>query len=223
VNHYFMPYVYQGVEISWLGHDSFYVRHSDKRIYFDPYKIKPKEKATHIFISHDHFDHLSIDDLRKIATADTEVVAAEPCKKQISSLKTGLLKFVKPGDELEVSGVGVKVIPAYNINKFREPGVVYHPKVAGGVGYIVEVGGVKIYHAGDTDFIPEMKDLKVDVALTPVSGTFVMTADEAAQAVNEFKPKIAIPMHYGAIVGSSRDVEEFKKKARVEVVVLEKE
>jgi L-ascorbate metabolism protein UlaG (beta-lactamase superfamily) len=95
--------------------------------------------------------------------------------------------------------------------------------MAGGVGYIIEVGGVRIYHAGDTDFIPEMKDLKVDVALIPVSGTFVMTADEAAQAVNEFKPKIAIPMHYGAIVGSIKDAEEFKKKAKVEVVVLEKE
>lgn len=218
-----MPYVYGEVEISWLGHDSFYVKYSDKRIYFDPFKIKPKDKATHIFVSHDHFDHLSIDDLRKIATSDTNIIAAEPCRKQLSSLQTGLLKYVKPGDKLEISGVNVEVLPAYNINKFREPGVVYHPKTAGGVGYVVEVGGVRIYHTGDTDFIPEMKNLVVDIALIPVSGTFVMTADEAAQAVNEFKPKIAIPMHYGAIVGSMKDVEEFKKKAKVEVVVLQKE
>ncbi len=218
-----MPYVYGEVEISWLGHDSFYVKYSDKRIYFDPFKIKPKDKATHIFISHEHFDHLSIDDLRKITASDTNIIAAEPCRKQLSSLQTGLLKYVKPGDKLEISGVNVEVVPAYNINKFREPGVVYHPKTAGGVGYLVEVGGVRIYHTGDTDFIPEMKNLVVDIALIPVSGTFVMTAEEAAQAVNEFKPKIAIPMHYGAIVGSMKDVEEFKKKAKVEVVVLQKE
>lgn len=218
-----MPYAYQGVEISWLGHDSFFVKYLDKRIYFDPYKIKPKDKATHVFISHEHFDHLSIEDLRKICTTDTNIVAPESCRNPLSQLKTGLLKLIKAGDEFEIQGIKVKVVPAYNINKFREPGVVYHPKTVGGVGYVVEIGGVKIYHAGDTDFIPEMKNLVVDIALIPVSGTFVMTADEAAQAVNEFKPKIAIPMHYGAIVGSSRDVEEFKKKAKVEVVVLEKE
>lgn len=218
-----MPYVYGEVEISWLGHDSFYVRSPDAKMYFDPFKIKPKDKATHVFISHEHFDHLSVDDLRRITTADTNIIAAEPCRKQISSLQAGLLKYVKPGDKLEVSGINVEVVPAYNVNKFREPGVVYHPKTAGGVGYVVEVGEVRIYHAGDTDFIPEMRDLVVDIALVPVSGTFVMTADEAAQAVNTFKPKIAIPMHYGAIVGGVRDVEEFRKKAKVEVVVLEKE
>lgn len=218
-----MPYEYGGVEISWLGHDAFFVRHGDKRIYFDPYKIKPKDVATHVFISHEHFDHLSLEDLRKIVSDETNIIASEPCARQLRSLEKGIVKYVKPGDEFELAGVKVKVVPAYNINKFREPGVVYHPKAAGGVGYVVEVAGVKIYHTGDTDFIPEMRGLEVDVALVPVSGTFVMTAEEAARAVNEIKPKVAIPMHYGAIIGSSRDVEEFKKRAEVEVVVLEKE
>lgn len=218
-----MPYVYSGVEISWLGHGSFYVKYGDKKLYFDPYKIRPRDKATHVFISHDHFDHLSIDDLRKIVTVDTNIVAPEHCVRQLSSLKTGLINYVRAGDRLEISGVPIQVVPAYNISKFREPGVVYHPKEAGGVGYVVTLGGVKIYHMGDTDFIPEMRGVAADVVLVPVSGTFVMTAEEAAQAVNEIKPKVAIPMHYGTIVGGNRDVEEFKRRAKVEVVVLEKE
>ncbi|MCS7126234.1 MAG: MBL fold metallo-hydrolase [Aigarchaeota archaeon] len=218
-----MPYVYGGLEISWLGHDSFYVKYSDKRLYFDPYKIKPKDKASHVFVSHDHFDHLSLEDLRKIVAPNTNIIAPESCRKILSSLKIGIMNYVKVDDELKISEVGVKVVPAYNLTKFREPGVVYHPKAAGGVGYIVDVGGVKIYHMGDTDFVPEMKNLTADIVFVPISGTFVMTAEEAAQAVNEIKPKVAIPMHYGAIVGSSRDVEEFKKRAKVEVVVLEKE
>ncbi|MEN2974457.1 MAG: MBL fold metallo-hydrolase [Candidatus Caldarchaeales archaeon] len=218
-----MPYVYGDIEISWLGHDSFYVKYADKRLYFDPYKIRPKDKASHIFISHEHFDHLSLDDIRKIVSPETNVVASESCMRQLTSLKIGLLNYMRAGDELVVSGVRVKAVPAYNLNKFREPGIVYHPKAAGGVGYIVELGGVKIYHMGDTDFIPEMKNLSADIVFVPVSGTFVMTAEEAAQAVNEIKPKIAIPMHYGAIVGGSKDVEEFKKRANVEVVTLEKE
>jgi len=218
-----MPYEYEGLKISWLGHDSFLILHEDKRIYFDPYKIESKGEATHVFISHEHFDHLSLDDLKKIVGDRTNIIAAEPCSRSLRSLGRGILKYVRPGDEFEVDDVKVKVIPAYNITKFREPGVVYHPKNAGGVGYVVEVGGVKIYHAGDTDFIPEMKELRVDIALVPVSGTFVMTAEEAARAVNEFRPKLAIPMHYGAIIGSVKDAEEFREKAEVEVVILEKE
>lgn len=218
-----MPYVYQGVEISWLGHASFYLKYGDMRVYFDPYKIKPRDKATHVFISHEHFDHLSIDDLKKIVKTDTNIIAPEPCRRQLSTLTTGVVKYVKAGEEYDVAGLRFKVVPAYNINKFREPGVVYHPREARGVGYVVEVGGVKFYHTGDTDHIPEMRDLLVDVVFIPVSGTFVMTPEEAAEAVNEINPKIAIPMHYGAIVGGMKEVEEFKKRVKTQIIVLEKE
>ncbi|RLG02733.1 MAG: MBL fold metallo-hydrolase, partial [Thaumarchaeota archaeon] len=138
-------------------------------------------------------------------------------------LKSGIIKLVRPGDKVEVKGAKIEAVPAYNVNKFRSPGVVYHPKEEGSVGYVIELDGVRIYHAGDTDFIPEMRNLEVDVALIPVSGTFVMTAEEAAEAVNTFKPKVAIPMHYGAIVGDKSDAERFKKLAEVDVVILEKE
>jgi len=218
-----MPFRFDDVEISWLGHAAFLITHEDTRYYLDPFKIKPRGAADAVLITHEHFDHLSIEDLRKIVKPETEIVAPESCKENLRAFGMGIVRLVKPGESLEVKNAKIETIPAYNINKFRAPGVVYHPKEQGGVGYIIEVGGIRIYHAGDTDFIPEMKNLKVDVALVPVSGTFVMTAEEAADAVNTFKPKVAIPMHFGSIVGSRSDAETFKKLAEVDVVILEKE
>jgi len=218
-----MPYTYQDVEISWLGHAAFLLKHSGKLIYIDPYKIRSKGAADVILVTHEHFDHLSLDDLRKIVKRDTDVVAPESCGTQLKGLGAGIIKLVKPRDRVRVRGIDIETIPAYNLTKFRAPGIPYHPKEAGGVGYILNLNGVRIYHAGDTDFIPEMRELKVDVALIPVSGTYVMTAEEAAEAVNTFKPKIAIPMHYGSIVGSKKDAERFKELAEVEVVILERE
>ena len=218
-----MPYTYQGVEISWLGHAAFLLKHSGKLIYIDPYKIKSKGSADIILVTHEHFDHLSPDDLRKIGKHDTDIVAPRSCEGKLKGLGAGIIKLVKPGDKVMVKDVEVEAIPAYNLTKFRAPGIPYHPREAGGVGYILNLDGVRIYHAGDTDFIPEMRELKVDVALIPVSGTYVMTAEEAAEAVNTFKPKLAIPMHYGSIVGSRRDAERFKELAEVEVVILERE
>ncbi|RLF97839.1 MAG: MBL fold metallo-hydrolase [Candidatus Wolframiiraptor sp.] len=218
-----MPFRFDDVEISWLGHAAFLITHEDTRYYLDPFKIKPKGAADAVLITHEHFDHLSIEDLRKIVKPETEIVAPESCKENLRAFGMGIVRLVKPGESLEVKNAKIETIPAYNINKFRAPGVVYHPIEQGGVGYIIEVGGIRIYHAGDTDFIPEMRNLEVDVALVPVSGTFVMTAEEAADAVNTFKPKVAIPMHFGSIVGSRSDAETFKKLAEVDVVILEKE
>ncbi|MCS7132222.1 MAG: MBL fold metallo-hydrolase [Nitrososphaeria archaeon] len=218
-----MPFRLDDVEISWLGHAAFLITYKDTRYYIDPFKIKAKGLADVVLITHEHFDHLSVEDLRKIVKSDTEMVAPESCRDNLKAFKMGVLKLVKPGESINVKNARVETIPAYNINKFRAPGVVYHPKVQEGVGYILEVGGLRIYHAGDTDFTPEMRSLKVDVALVPVSGTFVMTAEEAAKAVNTFKPKVAIPMHFGAIVGDKSDAENFKKLSEVDVVILEKE
>lgn len=218
-----MPFKYGEVEIAWLGHAAFMIAHRGNIYYLDPFNIQPKEKADVILVTHEHFDHLSLEDIKKVIKPDTYLVAPENCREKLRLLKAGVIKLVKPGDSLEVRGARVEVVPAYNVNKFRAPGVVYHPREEGSVGYVLELDGVRIYHAGDTDFIPEMRDLKVDIALVPVSGTFVMTAEEAAEAVNTFRPKIAIPMHYGAIVGSRSDAERFKELAEVEVVILEKE
>ncbi len=218
-----MGFKYNEIELTWLGHASFLISHRGRTYYIDPFKIKAGEKADAVLVTHEHFDHLSLEDIRKIMKPDTYLVAPENCRDKLKLLRAGIMKIVRPGDSLEVKGARIEAVPAYNVNKFRAPGVVYHPKEESSVGYVIELDDVRIYHAGDTDFIPEMRDLKVDIALVPVSGTFVMTPEEAAEAVNTFKPKIAIPMHYGAIVGSRSDAEKFKELAEIDVVILEKE
>jgi len=176
-----------------------------------------------LLISHEHFDHLSLDDIKKVSSEKTTVVTTPACKKELSSLKVKDVKAVKPGDRVVLGDVSLEAVPAYNLNKFREPGKPFHPKEDGKVGFIVSVNGVRIYHAGDTDPIPEMKSFKTDIALLPVSGTYVMTPEEAGEATRMIKPKLAIPMHYGTIVGSESDAERFKQLAACPVQILKSE
>jgi L-ascorbate metabolism protein UlaG (beta-lactamase superfamily) len=209
--------------MSWLGHDSFRIKNG-KTVIIDPFKIRSiSDKADILLISHEHFDHLSLDDIKKVTSDKTIIVTIPACKKELSNLKAKEIKAVKPGDKVTFGDVTVEAVPAYNLNKFREPGKPFHPKEDGKVGFIVSVKGVRVYHAGDTDPIPEMKGIKADIALLPVSGTYVMTPEEAAQAAGMIKPKIAIPMHYGSIVGSESDAERFKQLAPCPVQVLKAE
>jgi L-ascorbate metabolism protein UlaG (beta-lactamase superfamily) len=198
-------------KIQWLGHDCFLIK-SDLIIYFDPFQIKTGPKADIIFITHPHYDHCSPEDIKKIAKEDTIIVT----EKDSAKMLTGKIEIMKVGEEKTVKGIKVKAVPAYNIGK------TFHTKDKGWLGFVVEIEGVKIYHAGDTDFIPEMKDIKTDIALLPVSGTYVMTADEAVEATLTIKPQIAIPMHYGSIVGSKKDAEKFAKalEGKIEVIIL---
>ena len=132
---------------------------------------------------------------------------------------SGDVKIVKPGDKITVNGIDIEVVPSYNINKQ------FHTKDRNWVGYIFTVNGQRIYIAGDTDHIPEMKTFKADIALLPVSGTYVMTAEEAVIAALDIKPKVAIPMHYNSIVGTEKDAKRFEEglKGKVEVVILKEE
>ncbi len=200
--------------IFWLGHDSFRLK-GEKVVYVDPWKLAPgAEKADIVLVTHDHYDHCSNDDIVKISKADTVVIGPACVTPKCGTQ----MKVVKPGDKLTVAGVPIEVVPAYNPSKR------FHPKTAGHVGYIVTLNGKRIYHTGDSDMIPEMQQIKTDVALLPVSGTYVMTAEEAAEAANLIKPALAIPMHYGDpdVVGSRNDAEQFKKRAKVPVEILEK-
>ena len=200
-------------KIAWLGHDAFRVEAS-KIIYFDPYGIGGGPKADLILVSHDHFDHCSPEDVAKVQKEGTVIVTEQNSAKKLS----GDVRVIKPGDTVDVAGIKVTGVPSYNTDKD------FHPRKNAWLGFIVDVEGVKIYHAGDTDFIPEMKDFEVDIALIPVSGTYVMTAEQAVKAAQAIKPRLAIPMHYGAIVGDEQDAIQFKKalEGKVEVRILKK-
>ncbi|MBF0549423.1 MAG: MBL fold metallo-hydrolase [Deltaproteobacteria bacterium] len=199
--------------ISWLGHDCFLIA-GKKKIYFDPFQITSGPTADIIFISHEHFDHCSPDDVKKIQGPNTIIVTEKDSAKKL----TGNIKIVQPGDKITIDDVMVEVVPAYNTDKN------FHPKSNKWLGFIVTVNGVRLYHAGDTDFIPEMKDVKVDIAFIPVSGTYVMDAPEGIKAALAINPKVAIPMHYGAIVGSASDAKAFAEalKGKIRVEVLKK-
>ncbi len=201
--------------IFWLGHDAFKIKYKDKVIYIDPYEIKEgKEKADIILLTHPHFDHTSQEDLNKIIKDNTILVGVY---ESLSTLG-GQKRVVKVGDIINIDDIEIEMVPAYNIDKK------FHPKANGWLGFILNVGGVKIYHAGDTDRIPEMKNFKVNIALVPVSGTYVMTVEEAVLAVLDIMPDIAIPMHYGSIVGSEEDALKFKKalEGKVRIVIKER-
>ena len=200
-------------KINWLGHDGFRIDGA-KTTYIDPYQIKGGPVADVILITHEHFDHCSPEDVEKIQGPDTIIVTEKDSAKKL----TGDVRVVKPGDTVDLGEVKIDVVPSYNTDKD------FHPKKNGWLGFIVEIEGIKIYHAGDADFIPEMKDFEVDIALLPVSGTYVMTADQAVKAALAINPKLAIPMHYGAIVGEVQDAVNFEKalEGKVDVMVLEK-
>lgn len=202
--------------IHWLGHDSFRIKGDGLVIYIDPWQIEDGPKADLILITHDHRDHCSPADVAKVQKEDSVIVTVAAAAAKLS----GQIQMVKPGDELRVKGIPISAVPAYNVNKFRSPGVPFHPRESGYVGFVVTVEGQRIYHAGDTDCIPEMGSINADIALLPVSGTYVMTADEAVEAAAIIKPQIAIPMHIGRGIGSLADAERFKEKASVPVEIL---
>ncbi|MCK4544966.1 MBL fold metallo-hydrolase [candidate division WOR-3 bacterium] len=201
--------------IKWLGHDTFLIDYEGKIIYIDPFNITVEmPEADYIFITHSHYDHFSKDDIKRIEKENTIIIAPYDVINQIRNHKTVVAKI---GEEIELKDFKFKTVPAYNIDKY------FHPKANKWVGYILNIAGVKVYHSGDTDRIPEMQDMNVDIALLPVSGTYVMTAEEAAEAALDIKPDVAIPMHYGSIIGNKSDAERFAKllKDKIQVKIFD--
>ena len=180
----------------------------DKTIYIDPFRIEEEMKdADLIFVTHNHYDHYSEDDIEKIKKANTQIVVPE-------DLLTNVLRFgfepqnvlaVEPNKKYKIDGIEFETVPAYNINKQ------FHPKVNEWVGYIITLDGLRYYFAGDTDITEESKKVKCDVAFVPVGGTYTMDFKEAAQLINEIQPKIAVPIHYGSVVGTKQDATDFIK------------
>jgi L-ascorbate metabolism protein UlaG (beta-lactamase superfamily) len=200
--------------IHWLGHDSFRIT-GDRTIYLDPFQIENGPTADLVLLTHAHRDHCSPDDIAKIAGPKTILVGTADTLEKLPGTK----RVIKVGDTLTLGGVIVEAVPAYNIGK------AFHPKENGWVGFILTVEGVRIYHAGDTDSIPEMKTFTADIALLPVGGKYTMTAEDAAQAARDIKPKIAVPMHYGSVIGTEDDARRFKDdlQGKIEVVLKTRE
>lgn len=206
--------------IHWLGHDSFRLEGS-RTVYIDPWKLhKGAPAADIVLVTHEHHDHLSPSDIAAIATAGTVVCGPPSVVDELRGLNVTTLRA---GETVEVAGVTITTVAAYNLDKFRSPGELYHPPAAGGLGYVITLDGARIYHAGDTDAVPEMAAVECDVALLPVGGTYTMTAEEAAGACDLFHATEAVPMHYGEVVGSVADARRFASLCRIPVTIMEAE
>ena len=191
--------------LRWLGHDGFQIKANGKNIYIDPFKIGQDEHADMILITHSHYDHCSVEDIMKISTNETTIFITADAQSKLPDFP-GKVVIAEPNRAYKKDDIVIRAVPAYNTDKM------FHPRENDWLGYIIETGNERIYHSGDTDLIPEMKNLgEIDYAMLPVSGTYVMDAQQAAKAAEIIKPKVAIPMHYGAIVGQKSDAEKFKE------------
>jgi L-ascorbate metabolism protein UlaG (beta-lactamase superfamily) len=197
-----------GARLEWLGHSGF--------------RISEGPPADLILITHGHYDHFSPQDVERLAREGTWLVAPAAVAERVG----GQVVALAPGEGIEpdVAGsVAVRAVAAYNTSKRDDDGNLFHPREAGWLGYELNVGGRRVYHAGDTDVIPEMDDVAgTDVALLPVSGTYVMTAGEAAEAARRIQPQVAVPMHWGEHIGTRADAEAFADRAPVPVEILAK-
>ncbi|MBI4948237.1 MBL fold metallo-hydrolase [Candidatus Berkelbacteria bacterium] len=221
---------YKNSIITALGHAGFLIEFPDLNLSFafDPYDLQEIEKTVDfVFVSHHHFDHCDPASIKKLMSEKTKIIAPENCRDELEEFNDAVV--ITDGVEKQTFGaLTFWAIPAYNINKFRTPSEVFHPRSLGGLGFIVEIASssgknVRFYHAGDTDFIEEIKELKkIDVAFLPISGTFVMTLQEALEAAKAIQPDIVIPMHFGKLLGSSADAVRYQNllRGQVETMVL---
>lgn len=192
----------EGIEL--LCHSALKINKNNVIIYVDPFHIKERyNDADFILITHSHYDHFSEEDIQKVRNKNTTILITEDLISKVNSNDYKNIVKVEPFQIYEFKDIKIETIPAYNINKQ------FHPRENNWVGYILTINQNKYYVAGDTDITKENKSVKCDVAFVPVGGTYTMDAKEAVTLVNEIKPKIAVPIHYGEIVGSEDDAIEF--------------
>lgn len=201
-------------KLTWLGHAGFFYG-GPPRIYIDPFRIGAGPVADIVLLTHPHYDHCSPAALRHIVGADTEILCTADCLTALRSLP-GSRRIVEPGTRVELQGVRIEAIPAYT-RKSR-----MHGRANAWVGYVVQIDGTRFYHAGDTDYIPEMRALQVDVACLPISGGETMNVVEAAAAANSIAPQVVVPMHYGTL-GDDIDPDLFGNLTRIPVHALQRD
>ena len=206
---------YNGLKINWLGHSGFKIE-GKRIIYIDPFKIQENEKADIILITHSHYDHCSLEDIEKIVKKDTIVFGPVDIQSKLGKISSEVkFQMLHPGQGVSVKGIIISAFPAYNLNK------TFHPKSNNWLGFLIEINGVRLFHAGDTDAVDELKSLKnIDILMFPIDGAYTMDAKEAAQLCNEIMPKIAIPMHFGSIAGNKDEAIRFKSLSKCDVRIL---
>jgi len=193
------------VEITWIHHASFRLASGEAVVYIDPWKLPPApHDADAVFVSHSHYDHFSVEDIRRVAKPDTTVIGPDDVVRQYGSGKPLL-----PGHGITVKAVSFQAVPAYNIDK------PYHPKANNWIGVVIHIGDIKAYYAGDTDRVPEMSHLKdIDIAFLPVGGTYTLDAQQAARACQAIRCRSVIPYHWGDIVGQLSDATRFAEAVK---------
>lgn len=202
--------------IKVFTHSSIRIGSRVGNIYLDPFRMEETpHDAAYILITHDHYDHFSPEDIEKVGKSDTVLVVPEKMevKAHKAALSVGRICTVKPGTYHEFDGLELETVPAYNNVK------PFHPKSAEWVGYVLRLDGKRIYVAGDTDMTKENKQVKCDIALVPIGGTYTMNAKKAAELVNTIRPSVAIPTHYGSIVGKREDADVFRENVKEPVRV----
>jgi L-ascorbate metabolism protein UlaG (beta-lactamase superfamily) len=208
------------INIKRLIHNSIQIRNKKLTIHIDPYKVKNNEKkADYVLISHEHSDHLSLKDIKSVLKKKGKIIIPRSCVSKLNDEfeKTQVISFIR-NEKLELNEFKLTIVPAYNTDKK------FHVENSDWAGFVIDIDGKRIYYAGDTDLIPEMNLIdNIDLAILPVSGTYVMDAEEAANATKIIQPGLAMPCHYSEIVGTESDANLFKKKAHCDVVFNEVE
>lgn len=207
-------------KISWYGQAAIKISHDGKNIYIDPFQMPDAGPANLVLITHSHGDHLSFPDIEKIATKNTTIVCPHECKDKLSDEGYKNIITVAPGEKITVEGFSIEAVPMYNIVKTN-----YHPKENNWTGFIIEIGDSKLYHAGDTEHIPEMANIDCDIVMLPLGQTYTMNSvEEAAEAALATGAKIAIPIHYGLYEGTEEDAIKFRQllSEKLDVVILDR-
>lgn len=205
--------------IEVFTHSSIRIKGNSKTIYVDPFKIREEfHDADYVFVTHQHYDHFSIEDILKVATADTILVVPESMVDDAMEIERSVKEIVtvRPGENKDIAGLSVEAVHAYNNIK------PFHPKRAQWVGYVLTVDDKRIYIAGDTGLTRESKEVKCDIAMVPIGGTYTMDAKKAAELINVIKPEVAIPIHYGSVVGKPSDAAHFADLVKEPVKVVTK-
>ena len=200
---------------TWYRQSAYLWKGDGINVYIDPWGVTGDPPADVVFITHAHSDHFNQEGLQKVVRSSTKIIAPRDVAQELS----GDITPVGPGDSIDVEGIKVQAVPAYNVVEER---LENHPRANNWVGYILNLGDHAYYHAGDTDHTPELDEVRADVAFLPIGGTYTMTPQEAAEAAKSISPQLAVPMHYGFVVGTPQDAETFRKEASpVEVQILE--